>query len=165
MEQKESMMAFYSHDVPASRIIHAGHHDPETRIKDLDRCGIDTQVITLTIPSVEELPAEEGVRWARKINDYFAEVCHKYPGRFYACATLPLQDVGEALKELDRCYRELKVKGITMYSNVNFKPISSPEFHPIYAKAEEYELPIFVHPAVPFTGEMMKEHKLSSDLY
>ena len=110
MEQKESMKAFYSHDVPASRIIHAGHHDPEARIKDLDRCGIDTQIISLTIPSVEELPVEEGVGWARKINDYFAEVCHKYPGRFYASATLPLQDVGEALKELDRSYRELKVK-------------------------------------------------------
>jgi predicted TIM-barrel fold metal-dependent hydrolase len=60
--------------------------------------------------------------------------------------------VKEAVKEIDRAYKDLGVKGITLFSNIDFKPISSPEFHPMYAKAEEYGLPIFIHPGVPFTA-------------
>ena len=81
VERKGSSILLYAHDVVSAHIYSPGHYDPEARIKDLDRCGIDTQVISLTLPSVEELPAEEGVKWARIINDYFAEVCRKYPGR------------------------------------------------------------------------------------
>jgi len=137
----------------------------EVRIKDMDGCGIDTQIISLTMPGVEELPVDEGVKWARKINDYFAEVCRKYPGRFYAYATLPYQDVSEAVKELERAHKELEVKGITIYSNLNFEPLFSPEFYPIYAKAEEYGLPFFIHPGVPLTRETMEKHKLINALY
>lgn len=165
MERKGKGMVFYSHEKMCSHVSEAGHYDLTARIKDMDRCGIDTQVISLTLPSVEELPIEEGVKWARKINDYFADVSRKYPGRFYAFATLPLQDVNESVKEIDRAYKELRAKGITMFSNVDFMPLSSPELHPIYAKAEEYGLPIFIHPGVPFTSEVMKKHGLRYSLY
>ena len=165
MERKGSTMVLYSHDRICSHISEPGHYDPSVRIKDMDRCGIDTQLLSLTLPSVEELPIEEGVRWARRINDYFADVCHQYPGRFYAFATLPFQDVNEALKELDRAYKELRVKGITIFSNIRFNPLCSPEFHPVYAKAEEYGLPVFIHPGVPFTAEVMAKHGLRNSLY
>jgi aminocarboxymuconate-semialdehyde decarboxylase len=73
--------------------------------------------------------------------------------------------VNEAVKEIDRAYRNLGVKGLSMFSNVNFKPLCSPEFYPIYSKAEEYGLPIFIHPALPFTAEIMKQHKLPAGVY
>lgn len=101
----------------------------------------------------------------KKINDYYADVCHKYPGRFYAYATLPYQDVDEAVKELDRAYIDLGVKGITIFSNINGKPIASPEFYPIYAKAEEHDLPIFIHPATPLTAEAMKKVKIPLGIF
>ena len=165
MERRGGTMFFLSYNAPASRVNHPGHYDLSARIKDLDQCGIDTQILSLTLPSIEELPVEEGVKWARKINDYFAEVCQKYPGRFYAYVTLPFQDIGESLKELDRAYHELKVKGIAMFSNIQFKPLASQEFHPIYAKAEEYGLPIFIHPAIPFHAEAVQKHKFNVGLY
>jgi len=166
IEQKDSTsMIFYSHNVRCSSADKPEFFDPAARISDLDNCGIDMQILSLTAPGVEELPVDEGVEWARKINNYFAEVCNTYPGRFYAYATLPYQDVDQALQELDRAYHDLGVKGIAMLSNVNFKPISSPEFLPIYAKAEEYDLPVFVHPGVPYTGEIMLKHKLIPALY
>jgi aminocarboxymuconate-semialdehyde decarboxylase len=165
MEHRGSARVFFQHDKICSRIVSAGHYDPEMRIKDMDRCGIDTQIISLTVPSVEELPADQGLEWARKINDAFAETCARHPGRFYAYATLPCQDVDASLQELDRCYKSLGVKGIAMFSNVNFEPLASPKFHPIYEKAQAYGLPIFIHPAVPYTFDVMKEHKLTPPLY
>jgi len=74
MERKGSTMVLYSHDRICSHISEPGHYDPSVRIKDMDRCGIDTQLLSLTLPSVEELPVDEGVEWTRRINDYFADV-------------------------------------------------------------------------------------------
>jgi aminocarboxymuconate-semialdehyde decarboxylase len=165
MKQNGSEMIFYSHGFRCARIKDSGHYKPEARIDDMDRCGLETQIMSLTLPSVEELPLDEAVKWSQEINNYFAEVCQNYPGRLYAFATLPYQDVEESVKEIDRAFNNLGVKGISMFSNINFKPICSPEFYPIYAKAEEYGLPIFIHPAVPYTLEVMKQHRLVPSLY
>ena len=156
---------FRSENVPISHISRAGHYDPAARIEDMDRYGIDIQILSLTIPSVELVPANEGVTWARKVNDYLASVCQRYPNRFFAYATLPYQDRDEAVNELERAYKDLGVKGIIMFSNINGKPIASPEFYPIYARAEEYELPILIHPAPPLTGSIMKKLRLPLPLF
>jgi aminocarboxymuconate-semialdehyde decarboxylase len=158
-------MQLYVNDYPMGLITIPGHYDPEARIKDMDKAGIDTQIVGLTIPGVELLEKDEGVEWAKRINDYYAEVTQKYPGRLYAYAALPYQDIDASLREIDRAYKELGLKGIKMFSNINGKPISSPEFLPIYAKAEEYDLPVFVHPSSPMTLEIMKEHDVAPALY
>jgi len=158
-------MVFYSEDVIVAHVDRPGHYDPEARIKDLDKYGIGTQVIGLTIPGVDLLPIEEAVPWARRINDSYAEVCQKYPGRFYALATLPYLDMDEALKELGRAYKDLKVKGIMMFSNINGKPIATEELEPLWAKAEEYDLPVLVHPAPPLTAEAMKKVGIPFQLF
>ncbi len=165
MVRERGAMVFYSHGSTAAHVTNPGHYDPEARIRDLDRCGIDTQMLTLTLPSVEELPVDEGVRWARKINDYFVEVSHRYPGRFYAMATLPLQDPQEAVNEIERLRTEPAVKGIGIFSNVNFKPLASPELDRVFAKTAECSLPVFIHPGIPFTAQMMKEHRIRASLY
>jgi aminocarboxymuconate-semialdehyde decarboxylase len=165
LEMDGTNMVLYSHGRTCAHIYTPGHYDPKERLKDLDRCGIDTQVISHTLPSVEELPVEEGVKWARKINDYFAEVCQQFPGRYHANATLPLQDPDEAVRELKRAHKELHLRGVCMFSNVNYRPIASEEFHPVYQKASEYGLPIFIHPGAPFTGDIMREHKIRPSLY
>jgi aminocarboxymuconate-semialdehyde decarboxylase len=156
---------FRSEDVPVAHISRAGHYDPVARIEDMDKYGIDVQILSLTTPSVELLPANEGVTWARKVNDYLASVCQKYPNRFYAYATLPYQDVDEAVNELERAYKDLGVKGIIMFSNISGKPIASPEFYPVYTRAEEYELPILIHPAPPLTASIMKKLRLPLPLF
>ena len=156
---------FYSGDVIMGHIDRAGHYDPEARIEDLDKYGLDIQILSLTSPGVEWLPAAEGVAWAKRINDYLAEVCHKYPERFYALAALPYQDMDEAMRELDRAYKDLGVKGIMMFSNIDGKSIASPEFEPLYAKAEEYGLPILIHPTSPLTAEAMRKVRLPFQLF
>lgn len=163
--ERGEVITLYSHEAVTTHIVNRGHYDPAARVRDLDDAGIDTQIVSMTIPGVEELPPDDGVTWARKINDFYAEVSQKYPGRFYAYATLPCQEVNEAVKEIDRAYRDLGVKGLSMFSNVNFKPLCSPEFFPIYAKAEAYGLPVFIHPALPFTAEIMKRHRLPAGVY
>lgn len=157
----------YVNDVICAHIDRAGHYDPAVRVEDLDKAGLDIQVLSQTIPSVELLSPEEGDSWAKRVNDSMAETCRKYPGRFYFYITLPYQDMGRAMKELERCKKELGAyaKGIMFFSNINGKPVASPEFMQLYAAAEEYQLPILVHPASPLTDEVMKKVKLPVQLF
>jgi aminocarboxymuconate-semialdehyde decarboxylase len=158
-------MIFYYKGARLATVSRAGHYDPEERMKDLEEYGIDLQMISLTTPSVELIPVREGVVWAKKVNDYLATVCEKYKGRLYAYATLPLQDVKESLKELERAYQELRVKGVILFSNINGLPIYSPKFLPIYEAAEAYEMPLFIHPAPPLTTEIMKKASMPLPLF
>jgi len=158
-------IVFSAEGVPFAHISKVGHYDPEARLIDMDKYGIDINILSLTTPGVELVPAKEGVLWAKKINDYYASLCQKYPNRFHAYAALPYQDMDEALRELDRAYNDLGVKGIMMFSNIDGKPVASPEFYPVFAKAEEYELPILIHPAPPLTADVMKKLKLPSPLF
>ncbi|KJS15481.1 MAG: hypothetical protein VR69_12970 [Peptococcaceae bacterium BRH_c4b] len=157
----------YVNDVICAHIDRPGHYDPAARVEDLDKAGLDIQVLSQTIPSVELLSPEEGEVWAKRVNDSMAETCRKYPGRFYFYITLPYQDMDRAMKELERCKKEMGdyARGIMFFSNINGKPVASPEFMQLYAAAEEYQLPILVHPASPLTDEVMKKVKLPVQLF
>lgn len=157
-------MIFYHENMRLATVSRPGHYDPAPRIKDLDEYGIDIQVISLTCPSVELIPAKEGILWAKKVNDYMAEVCSKYKGRFYAYATLPYQDVKESIKELERA-KSLGARGVMLFSNLAGKPVYEQQFYPIYEAAAEYDMPFFIHPAPPVTSDAMKRVQMPLPLY
>jgi len=157
----------YVNDIPVAHVDRAGHYDPAARVEDLDKAGMDAQILSQTIPSVELLNKEEGVAWAKRINESMAKVCQQYPGRFYFYITLAYQDMDESIKEIERCKKEMGeyAKGIMFFSNINGKPVTSPEFMPLYAVAEKNGLPILVHPASPLTDEVMKKVRLPFQLF
>jgi aminocarboxymuconate-semialdehyde decarboxylase len=152
--------------VIAGHVDKAGDYDVVARVADLDEHGIDTQIVTHTCPGVAEVPVKESIPWAKRINDTLAEFCQKYPGRFHFLATFPPENMDEALKEIDRAYKDLGAKGLQMYSNVNGELASSEKFYPIYERAAEYGLPVKIHPAFrPLTAEAMKQAKLPLQMY
>lgn len=151
-------------DVIVAHIDRAGHYDPAIRIADLDKAGLDTQVISKTIPDPSALSRDEGIYWAKKINDHFAEVVRDYPGRIYAMACLPYQDPDEACKELERCIK-LGVKGIQMFSNCNGDVMFDQKFDGIFKLASDNNLPLLIHPTVPLTADAMKKSRIPFQLY
>jgi aminocarboxymuconate-semialdehyde decarboxylase len=142
-----------------------GHYDLKARIEDLDAAGMDTQIISLTIPGPELLDRDQGVYWAKKINDALASAVREYPGRFFAYASLPYQDPDEACRELERCHKELGVKGVMMFSNFRGEPMFERRFEPLFALAGEYGLPILLHPALPMTASVMDKNRIPYQLY
>jgi len=57
-----------------------------------------------------------------------------------------------ALKELDRAIKDLKFRGVQVFSHINDKPLDSPEFLPLYEKMSQYNLPIWIHPRTGITS-------------
>jgi len=93
-------------------------------------------------------------------NDEIAQVVKKNPESFEGMAILPLQFMDDALVELDKAINELGLKGVMINSNINRKPLDSPEFFPFYKKAGEMDIPVHIHPTVPTCTDFQKEYGL-----
>lgn len=141
-------------------IVVGPHVKIEDRLEAMARCGIDMQVLSLTTPGVEREKPDRGIKLARLANDGFAKICEKYPDQFRALASLPLQDPGASLDELDRAVRDLGLAGVMLFSNVKGRPLDSPEFIPVYEKAAKLNVPLFLHPTSPINSRAMEDYRL-----
>jgi aminocarboxymuconate-semialdehyde decarboxylase len=105
-------------------------------------------VICLANPPLELVaPPNETPALARLANDSLAEVCQRHPDRFPAfIASLPMNNVEASLNEIDRAIGALGARGIQVFTNVAGKPLSAPEFRPIFRRMVEHDLPVWVHP-------------------
>jgi predicted TIM-barrel fold metal-dependent hydrolase len=123
--------------------------DLDARLAMMARFPEYKQILTLSLPANEFLaPHDRSPELARIANDGMAEIVAKHPERFPAfVASLPMNNVPEALREMDRAVTELGAKGIQIFTNVNGRPLDEPEFYPIFERmATKYDLPIWVHP-------------------
>ena len=145
------------------RRVRAKHTDVGAKLADMDRVGIATTVLTINDPGPESF-GEDGLKMARMANDFLGETARAHPGRFIPLAFLPLQDMEASLKELDRCVNQLGARGIQLYSNLNGQFPDEPQFRPLFRRAEEMGLPLFLHPADPVTFEATKGRNLIAGL-
>ena len=135
-------------------------YDPERKLRDMDASGVDVSVLSVNMPGPERLAPELALEGARACNDYLAEICARYPGRFVGLASLPLQDVPTATTELDRAVHDLGLRGALLFSHIDGRPVDAPEFEPFYAHAEASCVPLVLHPTVPTWGEAIKDYSM-----
>jgi aminocarboxymuconate-semialdehyde decarboxylase len=121
--------------------------DPEVRITDMAKAQIDMQVL---VPSNGSFYYDVEPRLAasvcRSYNNAIGRILKRFPRKFIGLATVPLQDVQLAVDELDRAVRELKLHGPVCYTSVKDKDLDAEQLWPFYAKAQELDVPIIVHP-------------------
>jgi aminocarboxymuconate-semialdehyde decarboxylase len=94
------------------------------------------------------------VELSRWLNDHIAGVCRERPERFVGLGTIPMNAPGLAVKELERCVRELGMAGVQIGSNINGKDLGEPEFDEVFAAAQELGACVFVHPWEMLCGPM-----------
>ena len=123
--------------------------DLEIRFRVMDKFEGLRQVLTLGLPPLEYVvSSKDAVELARVANDEMAELVNKYPDRFVAAvAALPMNDIDASIRETERTVKELKFKGVQIFSSINGKPLDRPEFMWLYEKMTEYDLPLWLHPA------------------
>ncbi len=119
------------------------------RIADMDKNGIDLQVLSHTVPSPEILEPNRAIPLCQRVNDELAEAVSRYPTRFAAFASLPVADPRAAATELQRAIRELRFKGAMIQGVSQGRFLDHPFFFPILECAEALGVPIYLHPAPP----------------
>ncbi len=105
--------------------------DVARRLEDMNRVGIDVEVVSLSTPNVFFAEAKHQPEIARIVNDAYAELIAMHPARFKGFASIPMDDPDAALRELHRAIDELKLNGVILLSNIGGKPLTAPEFHPM----------------------------------
>ncbi|MEM4000710.1 MAG: amidohydrolase family protein [Saccharolobus sp.] len=137
-------------------------NDIKGRLIDLDEMGVDFQVVNpksgLIIYNLRD--KRYAAALARAYNNYVANrVKESGTNRIYANAIVPLQDLNEAVRELERV-KDLGVfKGVavpTFVSQGNFyadKPIYHEDFFPFFKRAAELNMPVAIH-VIPAVSDM-----------
>lgn len=122
--------------------------DVDARLKLMDEFDGLQQVLSLSNPPIEHLAGPDVTpQIARIANDGLAELCARHPKRFPAfIASMPMNNVGACLEETDRAIKELGARGIQVFTNVLGKPLSLPEFRPLFRRMAEHDLPVWIHP-------------------
>lgn len=134
--------------------------DVSKRIEDMDRVGIDVEVVSLSTPNVFFTDEKRQPEIATMVNDAYAELVAKHPARFKGFASIPMDAPDAAVKELHRAIGELKLNGVILLSNIRGKPLTSPEYRPFFEEANRMKLCIFLHPMLPVNSEPFREYVL-----
>lgn len=123
--------------------------DMDARVEMLKEWPEVVQVLTLATPSPEEIAGpNESSEVARVANDGMADICARFPRQFPAfVAALPMNNVAEALKEMDRAIGTLGARGIEIKTNILGRPLDDPELFPVFERATNHHgVPIWMHP-------------------
>jgi len=135
--------------------------DTDVRVERIKEHRVDMQILSSPHPGVDRFSPDESAEMSRIINDGIAQAVRKYPKQFQGLAMLPLIDTKLALKELDRAVLDLGLKGMCMLTNVAGKMVDSDFLLPVYARAQELGVPIFIHPTTPLGAQVMQEWRLA----
>jgi len=134
--------------------------DVSKRIEDMDRVGIDVEVVSLSTPNVFFTDAAHQPEVAKMMNDSYADLIARHPKRFKGFASIPMDAPDAALAELHRAVDTLKLNGVVLLSNIGGKPLTSPEYRPFFEEANRMKLCIFLHPMIPSNSDAFREYVL-----
>ena len=136
--------------------------DVGTRLADMDKMDLDVMAVSCLPPQMYYMvDPSVGHESSQIVNDGIAANIKPHPKRFVGLGTVPLQDTDLAIKELNRCINELGFRGIQIGARINDEELSAERLEPFWARCEELDIPIFVHPS-SFDSPRFSRHYLAN---
>jgi aminocarboxymuconate-semialdehyde decarboxylase len=117
----------------------------DKRLAAMDAQAIDMEVLSIN-PFWYDRERDLGAQIVKIQNEKLAELCASKPDRFAAFASLTLQAPDLAVQELETAVKKQGLRGAAIGGVVNGVEFSDPKLHPVWAKAEELGVPLFIHP-------------------
>ncbi len=120
--------------------------DPELRVADMDRLGLDVQVVSAT-PIMFGYALDPGkvADWAARMNDLTLEYCAGHPDRLKALAQVPLQDTERACREASRAQAAGHV-GVQIGNHVGDRDLDDAQLVEFLHHCAVSGIPVLVHP-------------------
>jgi 6-methylsalicylate decarboxylase len=121
---------------------------PALALELMDASGIELALTSLAQPGVQFLTGREEARLlARRANDYAADLAARWPRRFGAFALVPMQDIDDAVAELEYCYDTLRFAGACLFASYGELFLGDRRFDPVLEFLDARAAAVFVHPA------------------
>jgi predicted TIM-barrel fold metal-dependent hydrolase len=131
----------------------------------MEKHEITVAMLSLAQPGVGFLAGEKAVAFARKCNDYAAELIQQHPNHFGCFGLLPMHDTEAAITEARYCLETLHFEGISLFSSYGEKYLGDSSFDPLMSYLDSRDAVVHVHPALhpstkavalPWPGFMME---------
>ncbi len=117
----------------------------EERLAGMDAQGIDMEVLSIN-PWWYGKERDLVTKVIQLQNEGLAELCARQPDRLTAFASLALQFPDLAVRQLEDAVRKYGLKGAAIGGSVAGYEFADPKFHPVWAKAQELDVTLFIHP-------------------
>ena len=126
------------------------------RTRVMDAQGIDVEALSIN-PVWYKLERDLAEKVIKIQNEKLAELCAATPDRFVAFASLALQHPDLAVQQLEYAVKKLNLRGAAIGGSVGDDEFANAKFNPVWAKAEELGVLLFIHPAgVPVLNSRLK---------
>jgi len=136
------------------------HNDVEKRIADMDEMGIDVQAVSIN-PFWYWTDTDLARELIQLQNEKIAAFCAAHSDRFVGFGTLALQHPSLAVEQMEEGVKKFGMRGFAIAASVNGDDLSAPKLHPVWAKAEELDTLIFIHPQS--AGTPVEEKRLQGN--
>jgi predicted TIM-barrel fold metal-dependent hydrolase len=133
--------------------------DPHLRLKDMERDGVDAEVIFGILGSASKMQDHEATTEMFRIyNDWLKDFCSHYPDRHIGLACIPYAPIEQAVDEIYRTAK-LGLRGIEVSCSWDMEPMWHPYWEPLWKAVNDVQLPLHFHtfPTInPKAREMAK---------
>ena len=139
-----------------------GGYIPDAHVKDMDADGVYAGILYSTIGRAlySKVPDSELLSAClRAYNDWLADFCKPFPERLKGIGQLNLDDVEEGIGELERCAKMGLAGAVIPTAPPEERSYDSPEYEPLWAAAQDLEMPLSLHAGTyrpGFGGQTMK---------
>jgi aminocarboxymuconate-semialdehyde decarboxylase len=142
------------------RHIYSACWDPEVRLQEMDRDGIDLQVMSATpVLFAYERPIEHAIDCAQLFNDAALELCSRGKGRLKSLCQVPLQDTDAACNELTRCMESGHL-GVQIGNHVGIKNLDDAGIITFLQHCADVGAAVLVHPWEMFGRDRMPKYMM-----
>jgi aminocarboxymuconate-semialdehyde decarboxylase len=117
----------------------------EDRIQAMDAQGIDVEALSIN-PFWYAAERDVAAALIKIQNEKLAEFCAANSERFVAFASVALQHPDLAVEQLVYGVKTLGLRGIAVGGSVNGEELAAEKFYPVWARAEELGVLVFLHP-------------------
>ena len=115
------------------------------RLRMMDADGIDVQALSIN-PYWYSIDRDLARRIIDLQNEKLSAMCAAYPDRFVAYATVALQFPELAAEQLEHAVKHLGLRGASIGASLDGEDVAARRFDPFWAKAEELQALVFMHP-------------------
>jgi predicted TIM-barrel fold metal-dependent hydrolase len=120
--------------------------DPELRLKDQDRDGVQAEVLYGILGSSTRMgDPEAAVEMIRVYNDWLADFCDTHPERFAGLACIPSAPIDAAVAEVKRVIKRGSVRGVDVANTLDMPSLYDPYWNPLWDAVDDSGLPLHFH--------------------
>ncbi|HEX4980329.1 MAG TPA: amidohydrolase family protein [Ilumatobacteraceae bacterium] len=151
----------YNRELQATPLQLAQFEEPEARIADMDKQGVDMQVLSVAPPQYYYwLEPGLALRACRLQHERFAEIVAQHPTRFAAVANLPMDHPAIAVEVMREAKHDFGFNGFEISADVNGGDLDDRRYDPVWEHAVELDMTVILHPQGFTHGERMRDYYL-----